>query len=521
MGVADEKSPSPATDGGETWLEQGQLRLKLQDFAGAVTDYSAALRIAPSAAAYYGRAMAHLNLGQGALAELDALQALQLRPQWPAAHRLLGKAQGQQGQWAAAIAAYGQAIRHYQAPQDQASIDQCRHQIAQWQQHLTAGSTPAQPKTAPPLDPRVTPLGVSPVISPTVAQGTTDRTSPPKPRSAPQPPGQSQGQRGGPTPSSDPITQQYLRTVQQKIDRGDYQGALEDVNWVLQVAPQDLEVLAQRGVILGRLGRVEAALVDLGRVLQGNPHRGDLYGERGRLRLKLGDAQGAVVDFSRWLDLSPETTAAWVLRGQAQGQLAQWDAALADYDRALHLEPDSPSLQEGRGNLYEAQGKLTDAIAHYRQAASLSLGQGDRRTHDRLQQKIKTLQVPPTPDRIRVPIKYRAANSPVLEVVFQGRYPLDLVLDTGCTTTTLTATMARTLGLSITGRQYTRVADGRVIEVGTSRVDSIAVGEAVVRNLEVNIVETSTEGLLGQNFFEHFEMLIRSDEVEFIPHPRR
>lgn len=159
------------------FLEQAHLRLKLQDFSGAITDYSQSLDQDPSAPAYYGRAMAYLSLGQGAAAAIDAQQALTLHPQWPAAWRLLGKARALQRDWSGAIAAYTAAIAAYEAldaasstvapdfgpssattgtpppPADRnadvdttaAAIAQCRDQIRQWQkqpQQLLAPEPP-------------------------------------------------------------------------------------------------------------------------------------------------------------------------------------------------------------------------------------------------------------------------------------------------------------------------------------------------------------------------------------------
>lgn len=509
-------------------LEQAQLRLKLQDFAGAVADYSQVLTQGPTPAAHYGRAMAQLGLGQGKLAAIDAQQALVLRPQWPAALRVLGKAKAQQRDWAGAIAAYTDAIEAYEQAEDpdRRAIDQCREQIRHWRkqpQNVLATDRPHRPPASVPLqDPAL-------------------QNPAPKP------------------PAPDPIAQSYQQSVQQKIENGDYQAALEDVTWVLQLDPQDLNALVQRGIILGRLGRIQDAFQDFERALAHNPHQHQIYAERARLRLRLGDAVGTVQDCDRWLEHVPGAVIALALRARAQGQLQTWAAAVADYDRAIALAPQQPDLQESKGDLYVAQHRaqhatsnaasnstsnptqhparstldstttptkatpesasLSHALAAYRAAAALWLNRGDRSNHDRLQDKIRALLTPSRSEGFEVPIQARAGSSPVLAVVMNDQVTVEMVLDTGCTTTLLTAEQARILGLGATGRQYTRVADGRVVEMGTGRLRSIAVGGATVKNLEVLIGDDrgAEEGLLGQNFFCHFEMRIRANTVEFVP----
>lgn len=570
-------------------LEQAHLRLKLQDFSGAIADYSRSLDQEPSAPAYYGRAMAYLSLGQGAAAAIDAQQALTLQPQWPAAWRLLGKARALQRDWSGAIAAYEQAIAAYAAldvasppvapevgpssatlgtptprlstprpstprpsiprpsiprpstlPSDRdaeadtaAAIAQCRDQIRQWQK---------QPQQL--LAPEPPPLLSLPLPAPTAP--------------VPVPAVDSLGSVAAPpaatAPSPDPIRQTYLQSVQGKIDQGDYQAALEDVHWVLQLDPHDLEAIAQRGIVLGRLGRTQEAFRDFERFLQQsspvNPLCSQIYKERARLRLKLGDNWGTVQDCDRWLEQSPDAVIAWVLRAKAKARLQQWGEALADYDRAIALAPQQPDLYEGQGDVYAAQAAAQDmaqntaqntaqtpvpaangpdnpqpqqtaAITAYRQGAMLWLNRGDRANHDRLQAKIEQLLTPPAPDRFQVPILARSGSSPILAAVFDDRVTLEMVLDTGCTTTLLTAAQARMLGVVATGRQYTRVADGRVVEMGKGWVRSVSVGGATVRDLEVLIGydRGAEEGLLGQNFFCHFELRIRTDRVEFIPLP--
>jgi predicted aspartyl protease len=86
-----------------------------------------------------------------------------------------------------------------------------------------------------------------------------------------------------------------------------------------------------------------------------------------------------------------------------------------------------------------------------------------------------------------------------------------MLLDTGATTTMITASLADRLGIGSDSAEKGRaqVADGRVIQTLRTRVDHIAVGPKLKNFIEVSIVPFSGpisdyDGLLGMNFLGDF-----------------
>ncbi len=91
-----------------------------------------------------------------------------------------------------------------------------------------------------------------------------------------------------------------------------------------------------------------------------------------------------------------------------------------------------------------------------------------------------------------------------------------LLLDTGATYTIITPSVAKRLGISPAAEATKRtltVFGGRQLEVPFAHLSTLAVGDAVVENLEVGISPVNPEvdiiqGILGGNFLTHFTVTV-------------
>ncbi|WP_051033317.1 retropepsin-like aspartic protease family protein [Chroococcidiopsis thermalis] len=90
-----------------------------------------------------------------------------------------------------------------------------------------------------------------------------------------------------------------------------------------------------------------------------------------------------------------------------------------------------------------------------------------------------------------------------------------MLLDTGASQTTITTEMAQALGVVPIGTHKAQIANGDIVEFPIGQVASMSVGKAIVREPKVSITEG--DPLLGQNFFEDYDVTIRRDVVEFQP----
>ncbi len=112
-------------------------------------------------------------------------------------------------------------------------------------------------------------------------------------------------------------------------------------------------------------------------------------------------------------------------------------------------------------------------------------------------------------------IKRRAGGTPVIDVVFNGNKSFEMIVDTGASGTLITQRMATALGVKPVGIARAGIADGSVVEFPIGRVQSIGVGGALVRNVEVAIARQMEIGLLGHDFFGNYDVKIKKDVVEF------
>lgn len=115
----------------------------------------------------------------------------------------------------------------------------------------------------------------------------------------------------------------------------------------------------------------------------------------------------------------------------------------------------------------------------------------------------------------RVPIKFRAGGTPVIDVTFNGYYTYAMIVDTGASSTVITTQMASEMGVKEIGRTTFSTANG-TMSAPLGYVASVGVGDAVVNDIIVSINPTMRDfGLLGHDFFSNYDVTIKQDVVEF------
>ncbi|AFZ34108.1 hypothetical protein Sta7437_0501 [Stanieria cyanosphaera PCC 7437] len=113
-----------------------------------------------------------------------------------------------------------------------------------------------------------------------------------------------------------------------------------------------------------------------------------------------------------------------------------------------------------------------------------------------------------------VKIKRREFGIPVIDVQFNNQHTFEMLVDTGASLTILTEKMAQTLQIQPQGTMLLYTANNS-ITVPTSTVSSIAAAGIRSKNIGVAIAPSLDIGLLGQNFFGHYDITIKQDAIEF------
>src|SRR5207302_8533274 len=131
-------------------------------------------------------------------------------------------------------------------------------------------------------------------------------------------------------------------------------------------------------------------------------------------------------------------------------------------------------------------------------------------------------------------VKFRLAGGVqpliLLPVRVNAEGPFEFILDTGAGTSLLSSDLAKKLNLKIISTKEGQGAGGK-ISVSLAKVDSLALGQAKLDDLDVGIVDlshigkaigTRIDGDVGYNFLKHFRITIdyHACEIRF-DEPRR
>ncbi|WP_420345271.1 tetratricopeptide repeat protein [Pelagibius sp.] len=158
---------------------------------------------------------------------------------------------------------------------------------------------------------------------------------------------------------------------------GNGQGAIEACTRIIaRDVPRDvlIEAYINRGNARVDTGDIDGALADMQAVIDLDPDDPLAYFNRGDAYLKLDKPERAIAEFSRSIELDPNYAPSYSMRGSVYSLVDKHALALADHDRALSLEPkDAVMLYNRALSLFFAQDyerALTDLDAALRVRAS-------------------------------------------------------------------------------------------------------------------------------------------------------
>ncbi len=120
-----------------------------------------------------------------------------------------------------------------------------------------------------------------------------------------------------------------------------------------------------------------------------------------------------------------------------------------------------------------------------------------------------------TPGVFRAPIKRRQAGIPVIEVSFNNQQTVEMMVDTGASATLLPPKVAQQLGIKREGTIIANTPSQRGVKFAAGRVDTINAAGAIAKDVVVVISPALSMGLLGQNFFSRYDVVIKENVVEF------
>ncbi|MEW6742616.1 MAG: aspartyl protease family protein [Planctomycetota bacterium] len=262
----------------------------------------------------------------------------------------------------------------------------------------------------------------------------------------------------------------------------------------LELRPDDVSARKDLAIVLLALGEPESAVAELRYAASLNgaseaemrPLLIESYRRAGEAAVSRGEVPEAVRLLREGTALYPQEARLWLALGEALLAAEAWNEAFHAFQDAARL--DASLAREAGEGMQRAQRALDGPV------------------------------------EIDFP---RNATAVRTRALLNDRVEIDVIVDTGASMTVITRAVADRLGL----RNLDRLPQIAVKTVGKSHLtaplatlESVSLGEARVKNLEVLVVELEdwdeTEGLIGLNFLNHFSFTLDHRAGRLILTPR-
>lgn len=160
----------------------------------------------------------------------------------------------------------------------------------------------------------------------------------------------------------------------------DLERAISDYNVAIQIDPNLVSALNNRGNAFHTRGDEDAATADYNRAIELKPDYAYPYNGRANVYYAKGDLARAISDYTEAIRLKPDYAIAWVNRGYAYYVAFDFKHAISDLSEAVKILSNTPDLDKtltarayaGRGAAYNVLVKPYDAIPDFQEAIRLN-----------------------------------------------------------------------------------------------------------------------------------------------------
>ena len=149
---------------------------------------------------------------------------------------------------------------------------------------------------------------------------------------------------------------------------GRREDALRELDRGLDLAPDDVALLAARATLLTTLLRYERAEADLRRAVKLQSGNIDALVALGSIACKRGRWREGLEPLRRATDIAPDHAPAWYYLGEVYHRLDQLVPALSAYERAVALDPANARALKQVGNVLDRMNRPREAAAAHRRA---------------------------------------------------------------------------------------------------------------------------------------------------------
>jgi tetratricopeptide (TPR) repeat protein len=176
-------------------------------------------------------------------------------------------------------------------------------------------------------------------------------------------------------PPLDRLIKAYSIRGEVHSQKGDYDLAISDYDWVLKQDSDNFAAYINRGIVYANKGNYERAIADISQAIKIKPNSDSAYFNRAKLYSLKKNYDLAITDLKQIIKLKLSQDIlieAYRGRGEVHSQKGDYDLAISDYSWVLKQDPDNFAAYHNRGGSYSDKGDDDLAIADYKRAIELN-----------------------------------------------------------------------------------------------------------------------------------------------------
>ncbi|MGD1803835.1 tetratricopeptide repeat protein [Dapis sp. BLCC M126] len=125
--------------------------------------------------------------------------------------------------------------------------------------------------------------------------------------------------------------------AKQKIEKGNYWGAIKDLNKAINLNPGQSETYLSRGVAYSQVGMRREAIANFNKAIKMNPENSKAYYYRGDEYLQLGEKQNALQDLNKSIKIDANNPKSYFNRGVVYYLIGNQNEAMKNFQQAAFL----------------------------------------------------------------------------------------------------------------------------------------------------------------------------------------
>jgi tetratricopeptide (TPR) repeat protein len=145
----------------------------------------------------------------------------------------------------------------------------------------------------------------------------------------------------------------YQQRAIAKSNLEDYQGVIEDCSTAIELDPNNRWNYFKRGDAKSELKDYKGGIEDFTSSVEIDPNYDWGYYSRGLAKNNLKDYKGAIEDYTKALEINAEWWGCYMKRADVKSTLKEYQSAIEDYNKVIELNPENKIAHQNRDALKE------------------------------------------------------------------------------------------------------------------------------------------------------------------------